>query len=170
MSPHERLSRWEEEIKDELAAAAFVQLWMTPIVINADTGEATGGEEWPVQRFHASWLGQRLRLTTAAVRRKTKEQSRAETDRAWTEFLAASNGSELLRGEDTRTPAQQAEEFARSFVKGCAGSLSTFVELAGPDGVTEFLRLGALRRSAKHRMFVERAAETRAVVRGVLGL
>ena len=168
--PYERLTRWEEEIKGELAAQAFRLLWEEPLVIYEATGEATGGEPWPIHRLHAAWLSQRLRLTTTRVRRKKKKQSRATIDPAWAEFVAESNGSDLLREEDKRTPAQQASDFARSVVKGLAGSVSTFVELAGPDGFAELLRLGGLRRSAKHRMLVERVAETRAAVRGVLGL
>jgi hypothetical protein len=146
--PHARLTRWEAQIADELAAKAFIYIWRQPLVINADTGESTGGDPWPIRRLHAAWLEQRLRLTTEPVRRESKEQSRAEVDPAWKEFVAESDGSELLADKDERTPAVQAAEFARSFIKGNAASLSTFVELAGPDGLMKLLEHGATRRSA----------------------
>ena len=71
---------------------------------------------------------------------------------------------------DTRTPADQSAEFSRAFLNGNAGNPSTFVESAGEDGLAEIQRRGATRRSAKHRMFIERSAEMRPAVRGVLGL
>ena len=49
------------------------------------------------------------------------------------------------------------------------GAGPTFVELAGADGLAELLLRGATRRSAKHRMFIERIAETRPAVRAILG-
>jgi hypothetical protein len=166
--PHERLSRWEAQIADELAAVAFVHIWREPLVIFDDTGEATGGDPWPIRRLHSAWISQRLRLTTEPVRRESKEQSRSEADPDWTAFVADSDGSELLAEKDARTPEVQAAEFARSFIKGCAGSVSTFAELAGPEGMAELLRYGAARRSAKHRMFIERMGETRPAVRAAL--
>lgn len=111
-----------------------------------------------------------MRLTTEPVDRANKDQSRAVTDPAWTEFLAASSGEKLLLGMDARTPAVQAAEFAHAFFRSNAGSLSTFVELVGPSGLGELLRVGATRRSAKHRMLLGYGRETRAAARKALGL
>ena len=167
--PHERLSRWEEQINNEVAASAFWSLWTSAESTDLETGEFTEARATPVDRMHADGIGCRLRLTTEPVDRANKDQSRAVTDPAWIEFLAASSGEKLLPGMDARTPAVQAAEFARAFARSNAGSLSTFVELVGAEGLAELLRVGALRRSAKHRMFIERKRETARAAKAALG-
>lgn len=158
-----RLSRWELEIKGDLAARAFEQLTALPRTHDNETGE----ERWPLERLHAAWLRQRLRLTTSPVDREGKNQSRAELDANWLAFLAPSNGAVLVAGADERPPAQVAAEFARWF-KGLAPSIATAADIAGP-GILEWLvATGRRRLSAKQRMLIEHLAETRPAVRAVL--
>jgi hypothetical protein len=167
---HERLTRWEEEIKGELAAAAFRSLWIRVTVIAAATGEAEVHDPPPPSALHSKWLGKRLRLTSQRVDRKNRDQSRAPTDPAWSEFLSTAAGPDLVAADDVRTIERRAEDFARSFIKGYAGSVATFAQLAGEDGMAKLLMLGAVKRSAKHRLFVEHAERTAPIVRAQLGL
>jgi hypothetical protein len=158
-----RLSRWELEIKGNLGPRAFEQLSMTM----ATRDETTGEERWPLERLHAAWLRPRLKLTTDPVDRDGKNQSRARACPEWLDFLSVSNGAVLLPGADERSPARVAEDFAHWF-KGLAASLATAVEVAGFDEVLKLVRRGRERLSAKQRMLIERIAETRPAVRGVL--
>jgi len=160
-----RLSRWELEIKGDLAPRAFEQLSMTMTTRDESTGE----ERWPLERLHAAWLHPRLKLTEKPVDKGGKNQSRARACVEWLEFLAVSSGAVLLPGADERSPAQVAADFAR-WVKGLAATLATLVEIGGLDVVAKLIEEGTAKLSAKQRMLIERIAETRPAVRGVLGL
>lgn len=160
-----RLSRWELEIKGDLAPRAFEQL--STVMPKRD--EATGEDHWPLERLHAAWLRPRLKLTAESVDRRGKNQSRARADLDWLEFLSVSNGAVLLPGADERDPAQVAADFAR-WVKGLAATLATAAEIAGRDAIAALIEQGRERLSAKQRMLIEHVAETRPAVRSVLSL
>jgi hypothetical protein len=160
-----RLSRWELEIKGDLAPRAFEQLSMVP----AERDETTGEERWPLERLHAAWLRPRLKLTSEPVNRSGNNQSRARVHPEWSEFLSVANRAVLLPGADERSPAQVAADFAR-WLKGLGASLATAVEIAGQDAVLALIEQGKTHLSAKQRMLIEHVAETRRAVRTVLGL
>ena len=160
-----RLSRWELEIKGDLAPRAFEQLSMVMDQLDETSGEF----HWPLERLHASWLGPRLKLTVEPVDRNGKNQSRARAHPEWLDFLAVANGAVLLPGADERSPAQVAADFARWF-KGLAASLATAVDIAGRDAVFALIERGKEQLSAKQRMLIEHMAETGPAVRGVLDM
>jgi hypothetical protein len=160
-----RLSRWELEIKGDLAPRAFEQL--STVMPSRD--ETTGEERWPLEKLHAAWLRPRLKLTTDPVDRRGKNQSRATADPAWVEFLSVSNSAVLQPGADERSPAFVAADYAL-WLRGLAASLAAAVEIAGADVVTALVDRGRQRLSAKHQMLIRHVAETRSAVRTVLGL
>ena len=155
--PFERLSRWEFEIKGDLAPVAFEMLSRALPSIDAATGE----ESWAMRGLHASWLSHRLRLTTRRVDHANKNQSKAETDPAWAAFVSTTSDAVLAPELDTRDVERQAHDFAEWLVRQVSGALACAEAIGGPEVLAELARLGRDRMSAKHRMFVERRAEAR---------
>jgi hypothetical protein len=163
--PFARLSRWELEIKGNLAPRAFEQLAALRPILD----EATGEERWPIERFHAAWLSPRLNLTVDPVDRKGKNQSRAKRHPSWARFLTASNGSILCPAADERSAAQIAGEYG-VWIARLGASLNTLEAIVGAEGVAKIIEAGTLKLSAKHRMLIEKLAETQPALRAVLGL
>ncbi len=163
--PFPRLSRFELEIKGKLAPRAFEKLATLRPIVDVTTGE----ERWPIEGFHAAWLASRLKLTGASVDREGKNQKRALVHPSWARFLSASNGSVLDPAADERSAAQIAWEHGK-WVKRLGASLTTIEAIVGPEGIATLVEGGTLKLSAKHRMLIEKRAETQPALRGVLGL
>ena len=98
--PFDRLSRWELEIKGDLAPVALRQISTLDSIDNELTGEL----RWPVERVHAAWLGQRLTLTSQPVDRANRNQARADTDPEWSSFLGIREDLKLVPDMDERGP------------------------------------------------------------------
>jgi hypothetical protein len=155
--PFDRLTRWEFEIKGDLAPVAFEQLARALPEIDV----ATGVESWAMRGLHASWLGHRLRLTTRPVDHANKNQSKAEIDPAWAAFVATSSDVVLAPELDTRDVERQAEDFGGWLKRQVASALACAEAVGGREILDDLVRFGRERMSAKHKMLVERRDEAR---------
>lgn len=155
--PSARLTRWEFEIKGDLAPVAFEQLARALPTIDP----ATGAESWRMRSLHAAWLSDRLRLTTLPVDHANKNQGKAEIDPAWAAFVATESDSVLAPELDTRDVEHQAQDFGGWLVRQISGALACAEAVGGPEILADLARLGRDRMSAKHRMFVDRIEDAR---------
>ncbi len=154
--PFERLSRWELELKAELAHKALSRIARLHPQLDA----LTGVETWPLRTLHTAWLGQRLTLTTKPVDRDGKNQSRAATLPEWETFLAGAADDILSPGIDERSPAAQAYEVGGWLVRSVAPSLALLADIGGEELIRDLTRRGRGRRSAKHGLLAEHAKDT----------
>jgi len=155
--PFERLTRWEFEIKGDLAPVAFEQL--SRAVPSVDP--TTGAESWAMRSLHASWLSKRLRLTTRPVDHENKNQSKAAIDPMWAAFVATTSDAVLAPELESRDVEHQAEDFGGWLLRQVSGAIACAVAVGGREYLDDLARLGRDRMSAKHRMFVERKDEAR---------
>lgn len=155
--PFPRLSRWEFELKGERASKMFRQLMDLSSCEDANTGEWL----WPLGEVHAGLLRSRLVLTRDPVDRENKNHQRAEADPEWLSFLAKSRPCVLAPDIDERSAADMAKDMARWVRSSLASAVHVAFKLGGSAGIKELIRYGGEKLSAKHKMLLAHAGDTR---------
>jgi len=158
--PFDRLSRWEIQLRGDLASSALFQLARVPLELD----EETGVEEWAVRPLHAAWLGQRLRLTVDPVDREGKNHSRAETHPMWAEFLSGAADDILVGAIDERSIADQLVRLVEAFRRTASGNLALIHYLGGAEAVQSIIDEGRGRPSAKRDLIRSHADELRPIL------
>lgn len=149
--PFPRLTRWELVLRGDRAHAAFLAL----ADVHKQLDEATGAISWPIHQPWCSWVSRLLTVTSEAVDRANKHQSRATAAPEWTAFLSATDGTRLSPDVRELSPQERAGRLARWFTSACGPTLYLMSKLVGWANVHTLAQRAASKLNSGHRSLLD---------------